>query len=381
MAARVASAVALGFTVAVLASVPANAQPPGLAFGPQGAPSRDVRPAATGTAIIRGQVVAGDTGRPLRRARIRLTAPELGDEGRTTSTNPDGRYEVKDLPAGRYTLQVTRSGYLQLNYGQRRPLEQGKPLQVNDKQVVEHIDFSLPRTSVITGRIIDELGEPVSDAQVFAMRSTYWQGRRQLTPAGGFGGRTDDAGQYRITSLVPGTYFVMALLQDTWTVTENGVDTIFGYAPTYYPGVEGTDNARRVTVGIGQEMGGTDFSLIPGRSASISGTALDSHGRPLAGRNVSLNQEVAGPTHTSVFAPTSRPKNPRWRTPITVTGAPFSTRRRPRIAGSRLNRRFQYSQLTTATAASAPLAASSRGPKRRPMAGCTPSEGNVVPTA
>jgi hypothetical protein len=290
MTARVPLAVALGFVVAVLASVPAIAQPP----GPPGAPPRDVRPAATGTAVIRGRITAGDTGRPLRRARIRLTSPELPPQGLMTSTNPDGKYEIKDLPAGRYTLQVMRSGYLTLNYGQRRPLEAGKPLQVFDKQVVENIDFALPRTSVITGRVIDELNEPVASALVFAMRTTFFQGRRRMVPV--TQASTDDAGQYRLTGLSPGSYYVMALLRDTWTVVENGVETTLGYETTYFPGSPGLTNARRVIVEIGQEAGGTDFALVPGRSANVSGVAFDSRGRPMAGRGVSLGQEISGPS-------------------------------------------------------------------------------------
>src|SRR5262245_42149827 len=61
----------------------------------QRTPPRDAKPAAErGSAIIRGRVVAGDTGRPLRRARITLTSAELGPEGRrTASTNLDGVFE------------------------------------------------------------------------------------------------------------------------------------------------------------------------------------------------------------------------------------------------------------------------------------------------
>jgi Carboxypeptidase regulatory-like domain len=261
----------------------------------QGPPPRDSRPPAqTGAATIRGRVVASDTGRPLRRARITLSGPELGREGRSTSTSLDGRYEIANLPAGRYTVRVTRSGYLSLQYGQRRPLEAAKPLQLLDKQALDRIDFSLPRASVISGQITDELSEPVADVQVFAMRSAYFSGRRRMVTVGP-PTRTDDAGEYRLTGLSPGSYFVMAALRETWTVTENGVERTMGYAPTYAPGTASLTDARRVTVAIGQAAGNNNFALMPGAAASVSGTAADSLGRPLVSRNVMMMQEVGGP--------------------------------------------------------------------------------------
>src|SRR5882672_2434160 len=163
-----------------------------------GGPPRDARlPAQTGTAVVRGHVVAADTGKPLRRARIMLQAPELGGENRTTSTNAEGKFELKDLPAARYNIVVSRSGYLQLRYGQRRPFEAGKLLQVSDKQRVDNVDFALPRMSLITGRLFDETGDPISGVRVFAMRSVYFEGKRRLVPAAnGPLALTDDAGQY-----------------------------------------------------------------------------------------------------------------------------------------------------------------------------------------
>src|SRR5689334_9906288 len=223
---------AIAFLVAAQIANP-NRQPPARPGGP---PPRDARPAATGTAVIRGRVFAADTGRPLRRARVMVNAPELGSEPRQSSSGVDGRYEIKDLPAGRYTVTVTRAGYLQLRYGQRRPLEQGKPLQVLDKQTVDNVDFSLPRMSVITGRVFDEANEPVAGAMVFAMRSTYYDGRHRLVPAGGgMNTQSDDAGQFRILGLPPGTYYLRANMHDTWTVSDGGVEQTFGYAPTYHP--------------------------------------------------------------------------------------------------------------------------------------------------
>ena len=298
----------LGLAAWMAASLAASAQDvrqtfQGAAPGPQGPgprqlPPRDGRGAAqaTGTSAIRGRVFAADTKRPLRRARITVNAPSLGGEGRMTSTDADGRYEIKELPPGRYTVAVNRSGYLRLTYGQRRPFEQGKPLQVADKEVVSNIDFLLPRMSLITGRIVDETGEPISGVRVLAMRTMYFEGRRRLVPvASGPITMTDDAGQYRILGLTPGSYFVMSDVRETWTVNENGVEQTLGYAPTYFPGTSSVSDARRITVGVGEEASNSDFPLIPGRAANVSGMATDSQGRPLAGRQVTVMQEFRGP--------------------------------------------------------------------------------------
>jgi hypothetical protein len=65
-----------------------------------------------------------------------------------------------------------------------------------------------------------------------------------------------------------------------------------GYAPTYFPGVSDPANAQRVTVAIGMEAANTDMALVPGRAAAISGTAVDSQGRPL--KSVLLVHELLG---------------------------------------------------------------------------------------
>ena len=167
---------------------------------------------------------------------------------------------------------------------------------------MDNVDFTLPRMSLITGRVFDETGDPISGVRVFAMRSVYFEGKRRLVPAAnGPLTTTDDAGQYRILGLAPGNYFVMADLRETWTVTEGDTEQVMGYAPTYFPGTAGVADARRVTVGIGQEASNTDFALIPGRAVSVSGTAVDSQGRPLVGRQMNLAQEWRGPGFGMMF--------------------------------------------------------------------------------
>src|SRR5215471_10910506 len=86
--------------------VPAPPPPPtaggavGIPMVP-GAPSRDSS-TKTGTARIRGHVFASDNGAPIRKAQVRLVSQELR-ENRLATTDADGLYELRDLPAGRYT--------------------------------------------------------------------------------------------------------------------------------------------------------------------------------------------------------------------------------------------------------------------------------------
>ena len=202
------SAILLLLTLGAAAQAPQPSVP--LAPPTQMRPApRDQRPPAqSGTSVIKGRVVAGDSGRPLRRAVITVTSPALGTENRTASTGLDGRYEIKELPAGRYTIRVQRSGYLGLQYGQRRPLEAGKPLQIADQQTADTIDFVLPRTGVILGRVTDELGDPIAGVNVYALRSVWFEGRRRLARAGGPNVITDEDGEYRMVGLNPATYYL-----------------------------------------------------------------------------------------------------------------------------------------------------------------------------
>ena len=164
-------------------------------------PPRDNRGAAqSGTASLRGRVVGAQTGMPLRRAQVTVVAPE-SQMRRVATTDGEGRYEFRELPAGRFSVSAIKAGYVSLQYGQRRPFEAGTPVTVADGEMVERIDFSLPTGSVITVRVTDDFGEPVAGAQVQVQRFQYGpDGQRRLTTAGGpgfFPSATDDRGEFR----------------------------------------------------------------------------------------------------------------------------------------------------------------------------------------
>jgi len=201
-------------------------------------------------------------------------------------------------------MTVSRNGYANLQYGQQRPFEPGKPLALSDGQVAEKIDFALPRGSVISGRLSDESGEPIGGVRVLAMRYQYLpNGLRQLTPVATgnpVGGMTDDLGQFRVFGLMPGTYIVSAQMFGLNIGSAPGIATINqpnspddGYVTTYFPGTGNVDEAQGVTVGVGQEQLAS-FSMLPSRTSRISGIVRNSNGRPAVGTMVTLRTVTGG---------------------------------------------------------------------------------------
>ncbi len=261
---------------------PAPATTPGM---PARTPPRAARPGEDpnkGTSTLRGWVTAGDTGNPLRRALIRATSQD-GRGGGMAVTDGDGRFEIKDLPAGRYTLSASKAGYVGMSYGQRRPEQQGTLLDILEGQRVEKIALSLPRGGVITGTVLDEFGEPVAGARVSTHRFRYVSGARRLMASGA--GATDDRGAFRIYGVAPGESYVSAALQapqqmmiGTGSISSGPVD---GYAPTYYPGTLDVVEAARLTVKAAEETSNVSFGLISTRLARLTGRAVTSTGAPV----------------------------------------------------------------------------------------------------
>lgn len=263
-------------------------------------------PVKTGTGQIRGRVVTSDTAAPVRRAQVRIASNEAGS--RAALTDADGRYEFRDLPAGRFSLTAQKSGFMTVQYGQTRPFESGKTIDLADAQVVDKADITMPRGSVISGRIVDEFGDPVADASVSALRSMWSNGKRRLQQTGRTA-QTNDLGQYRLFGLAPGDYYVsatyrggdmaimeMAAVAATMSSSggPSGSTPNSGYAPTYFPGTINGGDAQRLTLAVGQEAQGTDFALLPVRLAKITGTVINSEGKPTEGAMVNAMPRTGG---------------------------------------------------------------------------------------
>jgi len=250
-------------------------QPPMPPLGP----ARDTsatKPA--GSAIVRGHVVAAENGQPLRKAQVRIQSGELR-ENRLTTTDGDGKFEFKEVIPGRYNVSASKGSYVALQYGQLRPFEPGKPLEVLAAQTIEKVDFALPRGAIITGRVIDEFGEPLPDTMVSVQRYQNMGGQRRLVSAGR-PATTNDIGEFRLFAIPPGQYYLSATMRP---MGMGDTDDKSGYAPTYFPGTPSIAEAQKLNVGLGQVIADINMALMPTRVSRITGTAVDSQGRPFSG--------------------------------------------------------------------------------------------------
>lgn len=246
-------------------------------------------PLPTGTSTLRGRVTAADSGRPLRRAVVRV-ALSASRDARTVHTDQNGRWELTDIPAGSYTVVASRSGYIVAGYKQQRMTASPRPVTVTDRETRENIDIALLPGGVITGRIVDEFGEPVADAMVTAQRLEFSGGVRRPVPAGA-PSSSNDIGEFRIYGLQPGNYFLSASPRPGLNPFETPVDRV-GYGQTWYPAATDASTAQRLAVRAGDTVAGIVIALTPARTARVSGTVLGADGRPARAGVVLLNSST-----------------------------------------------------------------------------------------
>ena len=252
-------------------------------------PARDVRERPTGTATLRGRVVTADTRTAIRRAQVRAVSANTSDS-RLVASDAQGMFEFRDLPAGRWELTASKAGFVTMRFGQLRPFEAGRPVEIADGQIIERISLMLPRGAAITGRVFDEFGDPVAGARLQAMRYQLVQGIRRLSPVGG-GTQSDDTGAFRLFGLMPGDYYVGATLRAFPTESSENTD---GYAPTYYPGTSNVAEAQVISLTLSQETS-ISFALMAVRTARVSGRIVNSTGGPFSGTVMLAGSDNAAP--------------------------------------------------------------------------------------
>lgn len=244
---------------------------------------RDQRPApVTGRGVVSGVVVTDDGVQPVRHAHVRLSGAEVGI-GRVIITDETGTFLFSELPAGRFKLSLSKPAYLTVEYGAKRPQGPGVSLVLAAGQALAGLQLKLQKGGVITGRIIDETGEPASRVPVMVQRYTMLSGEKRLTDVVRIGDddpMTDDRGSFRLFGLVPGEYVIGA----------------GGIPPVYYPGTPIVSNAVTITLALGEERAGIDFALQLVQSAKVEGVVVGLDGAPVPAASLTLVGREGPPT-------------------------------------------------------------------------------------
>jgi uncharacterized protein (DUF2141 family) len=152
---------------------------------------------------LQGTIVRDASGDPLSKAAVELRG---GQVQQTTVTQLDGRFYFHNLPPGAYEITVRRDGFAPTQHGQKWPGGPGVPLQLRAGQTLPDLTLRMVPAASISGRISDSNGQPMANAQVQALKSTFQGELRILIPVQQV--RTGITGDFRLYSLPAGRYFV-----------------------------------------------------------------------------------------------------------------------------------------------------------------------------
>jgi Carboxypeptidase regulatory-like domain len=254
----------------------------------QQAPPRDA-PHGGGTATLRGRVLAGDTGAPIRSAIVMLSSVDGNNASANASTDERGRFEFAHLNAGAVRLMARppdgRARWLTTSFGAPSPDATGRLIEIGDGETRERLDITLPLAATIEGRVLDDAGEPVADVSMQLVRVC----------SGGLKGetvgyrllKTDDLGRFRIYGVSEGDYLVVARPESFSLPLPVSSPKLVA---TYYPSTTNQAEAQPVHVKAGQQLEGVEIQMVRAATYRISGMVVDSQGRPVANRRGSLNR-------------------------------------------------------------------------------------------
>jgi hypothetical protein len=214
-----------------------------------------------------------------------------------SQTDESGVYRL-EVPAGRYYI-AAGSVDTPTYFPGTPSLAAARVISITSTAVVDGIDFSgfVPPAAgarrgafgpfvsgpfvrgragpgMLSGVISDPTGRPVAGVFVSATPSNG------ASLIAGQGVRTDNAGRYRITGLVPATYYLAAGFSDM---------------PAFYPGVMDINAATPITTTPTTNIDNLNFTLPdPPKATTVRGTIV-SDGMPAAGAVVQFRVNPAGP--------------------------------------------------------------------------------------
>jgi Carboxypeptidase regulatory-like domain len=249
---------------------------------------------------ISGLVVDASTGKPMPGARVMVFSPPSGIAGGMAvvvptspcvrcdphgvlryqlQTDATGRFAVREMEPGAYVVSAVADGYAEQVFKVQEKYMPTDAFWLRSGQQRDDIVVRLPHASVLTGRVIDEHGEPMpgSLVQVLQYGPTGFSATH-LEPV--TGATTDDRGEYRVFGLLPGRYYLVAGYQpdfDLGGFSMSGLERKFylggssgpvasweAFPPLFfYPSGTDPSRAKPVNLEAGQVVSDLDISVRP----------------------------------------------------------------------------------------------------------------------
>ncbi len=158
-------------------------------------------PGAGSSFKIAGVVVSANSGAPLARTRVSIINTRNSRDSQWMFTAEDGRFEFNQVGAGKYSLQGARRGFIAGAYEQHGQFSTA--IVTGAALDTENLILRLVPVAMISGKVLDESGEPVRNASVRLYRENHNLGVTRINPISN--SFSDDRGYYDFWPVIPGS--------------------------------------------------------------------------------------------------------------------------------------------------------------------------------
>jgi len=230
------------------------------------------------TSSIEGTVVKDPGDQPLKKAIVEVIPEEEGGANYTAVSDLEGHFIISNVQPGRYRIFAERTGFIEVDKSGHRLA--GTAISIAAGQSTHDLQLRMLSAAIVTGRVVDEDGDPMANVDISVLRYGYSSGRRELEQERSE--RTNDVGEFRIAGLLSGRYILSASPSpDFSSVTPfkrsapETDKTETGYVTTYYPGTNDVSQAVPLELHPGDEVP-VDFTLVPTRTFRVRGSVVNS---------------------------------------------------------------------------------------------------------